>query len=204
MFAQLFSSQVEATKAPLLQKLTNSLNFFDPKKLNLDDLKASLTFKDGKVAIKPFTLAYDDIEIAVGGHHGFDRTIDYDAVFNLPVKYLGKEAEKLLAQLSTEEKNTIRVPVTAFIEGRFNDPSISTDLKSAITNLTKELASNKKDKLISKGKEQLDNALDKLLNKNKDTVAVDSSKTATKDAVKETAKDLLKGIFGKKKKDTVN
>ncbi len=203
VLAQLGASKISTEKSPLLQQLTSNLNFFDAKKLNLDDLKASLTFKDGKVAIKPFSLKYEDIEIAVGGNHGFDKTIDYDAVFNVPAKYLGKEAEKLLAQLSTDEQNAIKVPVTALLKGSFTKPLVSTDLKSAISSLTKQIATNQKDKLVNKGKDELNKALDKLLNKNIDTTKVDSTKT--NDAVKETAKDLLKGLFGKKKKkDTVN
>lgn len=204
VFAQLLSSKIASEKSPLLQQLTSNLSFFDAKKLNLDDLKASLTFKDGKVAVKPFNLKYDDIEIAVGGNHGFDKTIDYDAIFNVPAKYLGKEAEKLLAQLSVEEQNTIKVPVTALLKGSFTKPSVSTDLKSAVAGLTKQVANNQKDKLVNKGKEELTNALDKLLNKNKDSAKVDSTKTNANDAVKETATSLLKGIFGKKKKkDTI-
>ncbi|NNC69716.1 MAG: AsmA family protein [Flavobacteriaceae bacterium] len=202
VLAQLFSSKISAENSLLLQKLTNNLTFFDPKKLILDDLKASLTFKDGRVAVKPFILNYEDIEIAVGGNHGFDKSIDYDAVFNVPAKYLGKEAEKLLAQLSVEEQNAIRVPVTAMINGRFSDPSISTDLKSAVTALTKQIANNQKDKLVEKGKDKLDDALDRLLNKNRDSTKIDTSKMKTDDAIKETAKELLNGLFRKKKKDT--
>ena len=203
ILAQLISSKVSIEKSPLLQQLTDNLTFLDVQKLNLDNLKASLTFKDGKVALKPFNLQYEAIEITIGGSHGFDKTIDYDAVFNVPAKYLGKEAEKLLEQLSVEEQNTIKVPVTALLKGSFMKPSVSTDLKSAISSLTKQMAANQKDKLVNKGKEQLNDALDKLLNKNKDTANVDSTKT--NDAVKETAKDLLKGLFGKKKKkDTID
>ncbi len=206
VLAQLVSSEIRAENSPLLQQLTNNLNFFDVNKLNLDDFKASLTFKDGKVAVKPFNLKYEDIEIAVGGNHGFDKTIDYDAVFNVPAKYLGKEAEKLLAQLSIEEQDAIKVPVTALVKGSFVKPSVSTDLKSAVAELTKQVASNQKDKLVNKGKDELTNALDKLLNKNKDTMKADSTKVDANEAVKETAKDLLKGLFGKKKKkkDTTN
>ena len=170
-------------------------------------MKASLTFKDGKVAVKPFTLNYEDIQITVAGGHGFDKSVDYDAVINVPAKYLGKEAASLIAQLSDEEKSSIKVPVTALIKGSFTNPTITTDLKSAVADLTKQVANNQKDKLVNQGKDKLNSALEGLLNKNKttDSTKVDSTKTQQKDNVKNAAKGLLNNLLGsKKKKDTVN
>ena len=207
VLAQLLSSSVAAESSPLLQKLEQNVTFLDAKKLNLDALKASLTFKDGKVAVKPFTLNYEDIQITVAGGHGFDKSVDYDAVINVPAKYLGKEAATLIAQLSDDEKNTIKVPVTALIKGSFTNPTITTDLKSAVTDLTKQVANNQKDKLVNQGKDKLNSALEGLLNKNKttDSTKVDSTKTQQKDNVKNAAKGLLNNLLGsKKKKDTVN
>ena len=209
VLAQLLSSSVATENSPLLQKLEQNVTFLDAKKLNLDDLKASLTFKDGKVAVKPFTLNYDDIKITVAGGHGFDKSIAYDAVIDVPAKYLGKEAANLIAQLSDEQKENIKVPVTALIKGTFTNPSISTDLKSAVADLGKQIANDQKEKLVNQGKDKLNTALDNLLNKNKakDSTAVDSAKsTATqpKEQVKEAAKGLLNNLLtGKKKKDTV-
>ena len=204
--ANLLSSTVATENSPLLQKLEQNITFLDAKRLNLDDLKASLTFKDGKVTVKPFTLNYNDIQIAVAGGHGFDKTMDYNAVINVPAKYLGKEASSLIAQLNNQEKNNIKVPVTALIKGKFNNPTITTDLKNAVVDLTKQIANNQKEKLVNQGKDKLNSALENLLNKNKttDSIKVDSSKTKQQDNVKEAAKGLLNNFLGsKKKKDTV-
>jgi len=204
LLAQLLSSKISTEKSPLLQSLEQNLSFLDTKKLNLENLKTSLTFKDGKVALKPFTLKYDDIEINVSGTHNFDTSLAYDAVINVPAKYLGKEASQLIAQLNDEELNMIKVPVNTLISGKFKNPNIKTDLKAAITNLGKQVANKQKDKLVEKGKDEITNALENLLNKNKkDSTATD---TVKKDAVKEAAKDILGGLFGKKKKkkDTIN
>jgi len=206
MMAELLSSKISSHKAPLLQKLEQNLSFLDTKKLNLQDLRTTLSFKDGKVALKPFMIMYDDIEVAVSGSHGFDTSLSYDAVMNLPAKYLGKEAANLISQLSSEEQNIIKVPVTAIISGKFNNPNIKTDLKSAVTNLSKQIANNQKDKLINKGKDEVTNALNRLLDKNNpnDSTQLDSLEVIRNDKVKETAKNVLNNIFGntKKKKDT--
>ncbi len=204
LLAQLLSSKISTEKSPLLQSLEQNFSFLDTKKLNLENLKTSLTFKDGKVALKPFTLNYEDIEIEVSGSHNFDTSLAYDAVINVPAKYLGKEASRLIAQLNYEELNAVKVPINALISGKFSNPSIKTDLKAAITNLSKQIAGKQKDKLIEKGTDEVTNVLNDLLNRNKkDSTATDTIK---KDAVKETAKDILGGLFGKKKKkkDTVN
>ena len=157
-------------------------------------------------------IKYDDIEIAVSGSHGFDKSLAYDAVINVPAKYLGKEAANLIAQLSTEEQNIIKIPVNTLISGTFKNPNIKTDLKAAITNLGKQIANNQKEKLINKGKDEVTNALTQLLNKNlpkdstKISTKVDTVKVINNDKVKEIAKDALKNLLGgkKKKKDTVN
>jgi hypothetical protein len=41
-------------KSTLLKKPWSNLKFIDVSKLNLNDLKAAVTFKDGKVNVKPF------------------------------------------------------------------------------------------------------------------------------------------------------
>jgi len=92
------------------------------------------------------------------------------------------------------------------ISGKFTRPTIKTDLKAAVSNLTKQVANNQKDKLINEGKDKVVDALSNLLRGKKDSTKVDSSSTAKKDVTKEVAKDLLNGLFKrkKKKKDTVN
>ncbi len=201
MLAQLVSSKVSAENTPLLQKLEQQLPFINTKKWNLDNIKTALKFKDGKVAIDPFKLNYEDIEIAIAGGHGFDTSLAYDAVLNVPAKYLGKEAANLISQLSDEESKSIKVPVSALISGKFTEPSIKTDLKAAVTNLSKQVATNQKNKIINKGKDKVTDALDNLLNKRKDSTKSDSLR---KNPTKEVAKDLLNNLFNrkKKKKDT--
>ncbi len=211
MATQLLSAVISTENAPLMEKLQSNLNFLDAKKLNLNDLKTSLSFKDGKVQLKPFMIKYEDIEIAVSGGHGFDKSLAYDAVINVPAKYLGKEAADLIAQLSTEEQNIIKIPVNALISGTFKNPNIKTDFKAAVTNLGKQIANNQKQKLVNKGKDEVTNALTQLLNKNlpkdstKVSTKVDSVKVINNDKVKDAAKDALKNLLGgkKKKKDTV-
>ncbi|MBU2526822.1 MAG: AsmA-like C-terminal region-containing protein [Bacteroidetes bacterium] len=192
----------DSNSNPLVAGLTSNLNFLDLTKLNLNDLKAQLEFKDGVVEVKPLTLMYQDIAINVSGTHGFDQNMSYNATFNVPAKYLGSGASSLLANLSGQDAQNVTVPITANIGGSFSNPIIKTDMQSAIQNLSQQLVNNQKQKLINQGT----GALGGILGGNQkqaDTLKKDS--TATKKPVEEAAKSLLNNIFGsKKKKDTVN
>jgi len=191
LIGQLLSTTVNEKTSPLLNKLDESVKFIDLSKLNLNDLKAALTFKDGKVNVKPFDIKYQDIKVNVGGQHGFDQTMNYNIKFDVPAKYLGTDANKMIAKLTPAESAKLEnIPVNAVLTGNFKNPKVSTDMKQAITNLTAQLVKSQKDKLVNQGT----NALGNLLNKSKDT-----TKTKKNEENVTKAKDLLNGIFGKKK-----
>jgi hypothetical protein len=190
---QLLSTTINPSNAAILNALSANLKFIDLKKLNLNDVKAKLSFKDGKVNVNPFDIKYQDIKVNVGGTHGFDQTMNYNLKLDVPAKYLGAEANKLIAKLSPSDANKLEnIPVNAVLTGSFKSPKVTTDMKSAVTNLTTQLVKQQKEKLLNQGT----NALKDLLNGSKK----DTSKTKTpKEDLKTKAEGLLKGFFGKKK-----
>ena len=227
LLAELLSPKLDAEKAPLVSALDSKLNFLDTKEINLDGLKTALTFDNGTVKVKPFTLTYKDIAIDVNGSHSFDKQMDYAATLNVPAKYLGSEVNKLIAQLNDQSLGEVTVPVTANIGGNFTNPSVSTDLSSSVKTLTTKLVEMQKQKLIGQGKEKakdllsdvfkkdesdttntkndgVKEAIGTLLGGKKDTTATDSTKAKQGDEVKDAAKSILGGLLKKKKKDTVN
>lgn len=195
LFGQLLSTTVNASNSKLLSSLSSSIKFIDLNKINFNDLKANLTFKDGKVNVKPFELKYQGIKATIGGSHGFDQSMNYDLKFNVPAKYLGSEVSSLLAKLTPAESAKLEnIPVNAVMTGSFSNPKISTDMKQAVTNLANQLVKQQKDKLINQGT----NALQNLIKGN--TKDKDSTKTPTKEEkVKDKAAELINGLFGKKK-----
>ena len=190
---QLLSTTINPSNAEILTALSANLKFIDLKKLNLNDVKAKLSFKDGKVNVNPFDIKYQDIKVTVGGTHGFDQTMNYNLKLDVPAKYLGAEANKLIAKLSPSDANKLEnIPVNAVLTGTFKSPKVTTDMKSAVSNLTTQLVKQQKEKLINQGT----NALKDLLNGTKK----DTSNTKTpKEDLKTKAEGLLKGFFGKKK-----
>lgn len=196
LIGQLLSTTVSANNSTLLKALGSNLKFIDLNKVNLNDIKAALTFKDGKVNVKPFNIKYQDIEAVVGGTHGFDQSMDYNIKFNVPAKYLGKEANAYISKMSPADAAKFdNIPINALMTGSFSNPKISTDMKTVMTNLTMQLAKQQSDKLLKKG----GSALDKYLNTNAKP-GTDTTKTsAQKEDIKQKAGDLINGLFKKKK-----
>ncbi|MEZ7516193.1 AsmA-like C-terminal region-containing protein [Flavobacterium frigidarium] len=208
LLGQLLSTTVNASNSTLLTALTSNIKFLDLSKINFNDLKAAITFKDGQVNVRPFDIKYKDIKATVGGTHGFDQTMNYSLKFDVPAKYLGSDANALIAKLTpTDAAKLESIPINALMTGSFTNPKISTDLKTAVTNLTNQLIQQQKAELISKGTSKLTD----LINKNKKPG--DTTKTVvptTKAEVQEQAKvevkkqatSLLKGLLNKKKTTT--
>ena len=206
LLGQLLSTTLNSTNSTLLTALGSNLKFIDVSKINLNNLKAAITFKDGMVSVKPFNINYKDIKATIGGTHGFDQSMNYTVKFDVPAKYLGTEANSLIARLSPADAAKLEsIPVNALVTGNFTSPKISTDIKAAVTNLTNQLVQQQKERLVKQGT----SALTDLLNKNKKPG--DTTKTVTPTTkeevqqkatqeVKTKAAELLNGLFNRKKK----
>lgn len=196
--AEILTSKIDVSKSPLLSNLENQLNFLDFKKLK-QDIKTRLTFKNGEVTIKPFTITYEDIPIAVSGSHSFSNTMNYNATFNVPAKYLGSDVNRLIGKINDPEVDKISIPVTANIDGTFTQPNIKTDLTRGVSKLTQQLVEIQKQKLLEKGKDKISDLLNDALGEN--TSKTDTTSTQTqKDAVKEGVNSVLGTLLGGKKK----
>jgi len=199
LLGQLLSTSVNAKNSTVLNSLTSNVKFLDLNKLNLNDLKMALTFDNGKVNVKPFDIKYQDIKATVGGTHGFDQNMNYTIKLDVPAKYLGTEANNLIAKLSPADAAKLEnIPINALMTGNFSNPKISTDMKAAVSNLTTQLVNQQKEKLTQKGT----SALTDLINKNtkaKDTTqAAKTEKEQKTQEVTKKASDLLNGLFKKK------
>jgi hypothetical protein len=191
LLGQLLSVSITPNKSSLLSALGSNIKFLDATKLNLNDIKVDLSFKDGIVTVKPFDLKYQDIKVTVSGTHGFDQSINYNLKLDVPIKKVGGEVNALATKLAPSEgTKSENILVNAKITGSFSKPKVSTDLKEAITNFITSLVKQQKQKLFTKGASLLEDLINKN-NKSGDT-------TKTKKVVNQ-VKDLLNGLFGKKK-----
>ena len=199
LLGQLLSTTVNSKNSTLLNALGSNIKFIDMNKVNLNDIKAALTFDNGKVNVKPFDIKYQDIKITVGGTHGFDQTMNYNLKLDVPAKYLGNEANAFIAKMSPADAAKLQnIPINAMITGNFSNPKITTDMKTAVSSLATQVANQQKEKLTQKGTA----ALTDLINKNtkaKDTTqATKTEKEQKTQEVTKKASDLLNGLFKKK------
>lgn len=227
VLAELLSTKVNAQNAPLLSAMSGKLSFLDTDNLDLSDLKTALSFENGSVKVKPFTLKYKDIAVNVDGSHTFDKQLQYKATLDVPAKYLGNDVNNLIAKMDDPGLKDLTIPVIANIGGNYTNPNVSTDLSSGVSKLSKQLVEIQKQKLLNQGKDTAKDLLSDVFAKDdKDSTQTESTgvkealgtllggkkkdstqsndSTSSEDPVKNTAKSILGGLLGKKKKDTVN
>jgi len=205
-FAELLTTEIDQSQSPLLSKLDGALDFVNFSNLDLKDLKANLSFANGQVSVKPFNINYKDIDIVVSGSHGFDKTLSYNAVLDVPAKYLGSEVNRLIGKINDNEVNELAIPITASIGGTFANPTVQTDLTRGVSDLTQQLVEIQKQKLIGQGKDKVNDLLGGLLGENDSTESRDSisdkadSISTKTQPVKESVKNILGGLLNNKKK----
>lgn len=205
--AEVLTSNIDVSKSPLLSGLDDKLNFIDFKQLQ-KDIKTKLSFDNGQVSVKPFTLNYKDIPIEVSGSHSFSNNMSYNATLQVPAKYLGGEVNRLIGKINDSEVDKIKIPVTANIGGTFSSPQITTDLTSGVSNLTKQLIEIQKQKILGQGKDKINDLLGGVLGGNSNTTKTDSTNTkvdstktnSVEDEIKEGVKNVFGNILGSKKK----
>ncbi len=196
--AEILNAQVSTTKTPLLSQLDSKLNFVALDKLNLKDIKTNLSFDDGKINVKPFDFDVEGIKIKAGGEHSFDQSMNYNVTLDVPAKYLGNEVGNLMSQLNDQETNTMTVALPIGISGNFTNPKVNLNTGNAVKQLTQQIISKQKakakDQLVGKGQKAI---TDLLGGSKKET---DSTSTKTEETLKNTAKNIIRGFLGKKKK----
>ena len=200
VLAEALAVKLNPENAKILNSLNSQLNFIEADKFNLKTLKTALSFKDGIVNVKPFTIKYEDIAITVDGSHSFDKKLNYNLNFEVPRKYLGKQVNSLIAQIDEKELANLTLPVKATIGGFYDAPEINTDLTTGIKDLTSRLIAVQKQKLINKGSEKAGELLGGLLSAN------DTKKDSLSDKSAENVKlnDVLGDVLSNntKNKDT--
>ncbi|RYY86514.1 MAG: hypothetical protein EOO15_14320 [Chitinophagaceae bacterium] len=209
-----------------VDKIANTLQIGQLKNLSLKDIKSYFEFAGGKVLVKPFTIKAADMELEAGGLHGFDQTLEYVLNLKVPRSKMGTAANNyvngLVAQASSrgiplKVGETVNLKIN--VGGTIRNPQIKTALKESGASLAQELKTQATDLIKAKAdsarntlrdslnavKNQLaEEAKRKLLNSitgTKDTTAAGGNEDIRKKA-ENTGRSILKGLFGKKEKDT--
>lgn len=206
-----------------LDKLASTLDVNELKDVSIKDIKSHFEFANGKMLVKPFNLKVKDIDMQIGGMHGFDQSIDYIIGMKVPRKYLGSNGNALVNNLATQA-NSKGIPITLSdmidlnvkMGGSMTNPVIKTDLKQTAGDVTKELKQQATAFVQQKTEEtkqtlkdtataiknqvvnEVKNELVKQLTGTKDSASASSPKD-TKQKTVETLKNTFGGLLKKKK-----
>ena len=174
-----------------LEKLAAVLQIDRLKSISVRDIKNYIEFTNGKVLVKPFNLKIDDIEMQIGGFHGFDQSIDYAIQMKLPRSVMGSSGNNLVNSLAAKASSrglpfklgeTVNLSIK--MTGSIDNPSLGIDLK--------EMAGNVMDSLKEQAKDFVQAKLDSAKQKAKDSLR------AVEDQLKQKIKDKLKEqVLGK-------
>ena len=208
-----------------LEKLASTLQIAELKNITIKDIKSHIEFANGKVLVKPFNLKVGDIDMQIGGMHGFDQTMDYIIALKVPRKYLGAQGNALVNSLAAQATSK-GVPVSlgdvvdlnVKMIGSISNPTVKTDLKQVAGDATKELKQQatafvqaKVDSTKSTIKDSLnvvkkqvvndlkEEAVKQLFTK-KDSTTTGTGIEGTKKKVEETMGNTLNSLLKKKKK----
>ncbi|MBN9380411.1 MAG: AsmA family protein [Chitinophagaceae bacterium] len=208
-------------------KLAQTLHLDQLKDIPVKDIKTTFAFKNGRVIVDPFHVKVKDIDMEVGGSHGFDQSLDYDVAMKLPRSLLGGQANSavndLVAKASSKGVNVkvdeqVALPVK--VGGTLTSPVLKMDLKSALSSTTNSLKQQATDLVkarVDSAKQQLKdtakavgqqalkdagNALKNQIFGGKDTTdKKGETLDDTKKKVQDAGKGLLNGLLNKKKSE---
>jgi hypothetical protein len=212
-----------------LEKLAQTLNIAALQQVAVKDIKNYIEFTNGQVLVKPFKVKVKDIEMEIGGMHGFTQSMNYTILMKVPRALMGEKGNAYINNLAMQASNK-GVPVklsdvvnlTVTMTGNISNPTIKTDLKQTATSLAEDLKQQAaafakakadstknavtkavKDTATAIKNQAIDMAKKELINKLNNTK--DSSSKDSKKNIGESAKGLIENLnLFKKKKKPVN
>ncbi|MEM6522739.1 MAG: AsmA-like C-terminal region-containing protein [Bacteroidota bacterium] len=194
----------------------NSLTSFTSSadgQTTLKDVLMSATIEDGKLRVKPFDVKLGDYKTTISGVTSLDGGLDYTLKTNVPAGKLGSQFTGLVSSLTGGNvSDDTMIPVQIGLGGTYDNPKpklLMDDQKQQATAAVKEKA---KEEVKDVASDLLDNVKDdkakdligNLLGgeEQADSVSADSAQAADpKKALEQAAKDKIKNLFKKKKKN---
>ena len=171
---ELSTTKVEVDSAPALNKLSSLLGNEDYRKLTTNGVDIGFEFVNGRVYQKPFGLNFSGSDATVSGSLGFDQSLDYDLLLNVPYGKLGKEVSDGIVSLvnkiggsKANLKPETNVQIKAKISGLVTNPKISldykdyaNDVKADLNRLAQQEIEKQKAALAEKAKAEAQKALE--------------------------------------------
>ncbi len=207
-----------------MEKLANLLNVNELRDFSMKNVKNYVEFYNGMVLVKPFTVKVRDIEMEIGGMHGFNQSLDYLINLKMPRALIGDKGNAFVNNMLAEANNK-GIPVALGetvnfhinMGGTIKSPVFKVDFKKAAANMVDELKEQAFGVLQSKAdstkkavtdslfivRRQLEkNVQDELRRRmygNRDSIPnPENSLDSSRKRVEEAAKGLFKGFLKRK------
>lgn len=193
-----------------LSKIADAVKMEQFKKLSLNNVNLSFTFKDGRIHVEPFDIKVKNSTATVSGSTGFDQTINYTWKLEIPSTEFGGAANTAITGLLSKVKGAnLAVPekikVNVLLGGTVTTPTVTLSLKdgesSPVNDLkdkAKEELEKKKAELEAKAKEEAEKLKQQAQDKAKQ--GLDKAKAEAEKKKKE-AEAKVKAEADKKKKE---
>jgi len=189
-------SQLEPIKA-----IAKEIGIPGLKQLQQINAKTIFKVKDGKVWVEPYEVVTDDIQMVVGGYHGFDQSLDYDVNALLPSKLVGDKAKSMINSLiSSAQKQGVKLSIPEFVKVKFKitgtvkNPSVAADfgdLFGDTEDMLREAAEKLVDSIKTEVKEKVEEKVDEVKNE------VESQVNEKKEELEKKAEELKTEIEDK-------
>ncbi len=152
-------------------KLGDALKIEQLKNMQVDDVNALYTIKDGRITLQPFDVKIGEIKTNISGSTGLDQTIDYIYKMEIPRSMFGSSANNALNGLVNQANAAAgtkialgdKVKVNVLMTGTVTDPKIKTSLKddsktSVVSTVTTQALNEGIDKANEEAQKILDDA----------------------------------------------
>ncbi len=129
-----------------LDKLAQQLEIVELKDIPLKDVKADFSFKNGRVVVSPFLVHTGDIDMGIGGTHGFDQSINYVVNLIVPRSQLGSKGSMFVKNVVVQAANKgipvklkDAVSMNVTMNGTINSPDVKPDMNAVVDNAASDL-----------------------------------------------------------------
>ncbi|MBL7932075.1 MAG: hypothetical protein JNL60_09235, partial [Bacteroidia bacterium] len=131
------TNKVSVGGFPPFVKLGDALKIDKLKNMDVDNVNANYTIKNGRINLEPFNTKIAGINTNIAGSTGLDQTIDYKYKMEVPRSMFGSAANDvvngLLGQLNAKAGTNValgdKINVNVSMGGTITNPTIKTGMK---------------------------------------------------------------------------
>ncbi len=131
------TNKVSVGGFPPFVKLGETLKIDKLKNMDIDNVNARYTIKNGRINLEPFDTKIAGIKTNITGSTGLDQTIDYKYKMEVPRSMFGSAANEvvngLMAQLNNKAGTNVsmgdKINVNVLMGGTITKPTIKTGMK---------------------------------------------------------------------------